>query len=84
MMLKEAQFTRVVIRFQPQSTHSVAMATFWPTFHHDGKISPAWSGGGGGARPPPFTISTFTYTVAVSAPAERANSLPLFLLYPNL
>ncbi len=26
----------------PQSTHRVAIATFWRTFHHDGKISPAW------------------------------------------
>ncbi len=26
----------------PQSTHRVAMATFWRAFHHDGKISPAW------------------------------------------
>jgi hypothetical protein len=25
-----------------QSTHRVAMAIFWRTFHHDGKISPAW------------------------------------------
>ncbi len=35
----------------------------------------------GGARPPPFTISTITYKVAVYAPAERADTLPLFLLY---
>ncbi len=27
-----------------QSTHRVASATFWRTFHHDGKISPAWGG----------------------------------------
>ncbi len=26
----------------PQSTHRAAMATFWRTFHHYGKTSPAW------------------------------------------
>ncbi len=25
-----------------QSTHRVATAAFWRTFHHDGKISPGW------------------------------------------
>ena len=25
-----------------QSTHRVAIADFWRTFHHDGKISPGW------------------------------------------
>jgi hypothetical protein len=25
-----------------KSTHGVAIATFWLTFYHDGKISPAW------------------------------------------
>ncbi len=27
-------------------THRVAMATFWRTFHREGKIGPAWWGGG--------------------------------------
>ncbi len=40
--------------------------------------------GGGGARPPPFTISTITYKVVVYATAERAETLPLFLLYPYM
>jgi hypothetical protein len=35
----------------PQSTHRVANATFWRTFHHDGKISPAWWGWGVHAHP---------------------------------
>ncbi len=30
----------------PQSTHRVAIADFWHTFHHDGKISPGWRGWG--------------------------------------
>jgi hypothetical protein len=30
-------------RFRQQSTHRVAITTFWRTFfHHDGKINPAW------------------------------------------
>ncbi len=39
----------------PRSTHRVAMAmaTFWRTFHHDGKISRPWWGWGG-ARPIPY------------------------------
>jgi hypothetical protein len=33
---------------------------------------------------PPFTLSTITYEVVVYAPAERADTLPLFLLYPYM
>ncbi len=33
------------------------------------------------ARPPPFTISTITYKVVMHAPAERADTLLLYLLY---
>ncbi len=32
--------------------HRVAMAAFWRTFHHEGKISPGWRGGGW--TPTPF------------------------------
>ncbi len=62
----------------------LAIATFWRTFHHDGKISPA--GEGGECTPTPYTITAITYNVVVStrAPAERADSLPLFLLYPYI
>jgi hypothetical protein len=38
----------------------------------------------GGVLPPPFTMSTITYKVVVYAPAERADTLTLFLLYPFL
>jgi hypothetical protein len=31
---------------EAQSTHRVAMTTFWRTFYHDGNISPAWCGWG--------------------------------------
>ncbi len=52
--------------------HRVVTATFWRTFYHDGKISPEL----------PFTLSTFTSKVVVYSPAERADTLPLFLHYP--
>ncbi len=42
--------------------------------------------GGGGARlpPPPITISTIMYKVVVYAPSQRADTFPLFLLYPYM
>ncbi len=43
----------------------------WRTFQHDEKLAQA--GEGGGARPPPFTLITIPYKVAVYTPAERAN-----------
>ncbi len=70
--------------FEPQSTHRVAIADFWHyTSHHDGKISPGWWGWGVHAHPP-FHPITITYKVAVYAPAERADTLPLFHLYPYM
>jgi hypothetical protein len=42
----------------------------------------AQAGVGGGTRPPPFTIFTITYKVAVYASAENADTLHLFHLYP--
>ncbi len=81
-----------------QSTHRVAMATFWRTFHQEGKISPAWWGEV--ARPLPFTISTITSKVVVYSAWEGrynlpistlplyvlcgADALPLFPLYPYM
>jgi hypothetical protein len=38
----------------------------------------------GRARPPRFTISTIKNKVVVYAPAERADTLPLLLLYPYM
>jgi hypothetical protein len=37
--------------------------------------------GGGVTRTAPFTKSTITHKVVVYAPAEMADTLPLFLLY---
>ncbi len=59
--------------------HRVATASFWHTFHHEGKISPDWCGWGG-ARPPPFITFTITSKDAVYAPAEWADTLTLFHL----
>jgi hypothetical protein len=41
----------------------------------------AQPGENGGCTPNPFTISTVMYKVVVYAPAERADTFPLFLLY---
>ncbi len=41
----------------------------------------AQAGEGGDTHPPPFTLFTITYKVAAYAPAERADTLTLFLLY---
>jgi hypothetical protein len=61
------------------------MATFWRSLPHEGNFSPAWWGLGG-SRPPPFTLFTIKSKVVVYpyAPAERAYTLILFLLYPFL
>ncbi len=47
---------------------------------------PALAGVGGIARPSPFILVTITFKVVVYsyAPADRADTLPLFLLYPYM
>ncbi len=62
--------------------HRMATSTFWCTFHQDGKISPVWWEWG--CTPTPFALSTITHKVGVYAPAEKADTLPLFLLYPYM
>ncbi len=81
-------FLVVSVLLKSQSTHRVAIADFWRTSHHNGKISPGWLGWGPCAHPPPSQPNTITYKVAVYAPAERADTLyvytlPLFHLYPT-
>ncbi len=44
----------------------------------------ALAGEGGGARPPPFTLFTITYKVAVSDLVERADTSPPFLISSTL
>jgi hypothetical protein len=63
-----------------ESTNRLAIATFWRTFHHDGKFSPTWWG----VLALPLPLSTITSKVVVYAPAERADTLLLLLLYPFL
>ncbi len=41
----------------------------------------AQAGEGGGSTPTPFQPITIKYNVAVYAPAERAETLPVFPLY---
>jgi hypothetical protein len=48
------------------------------------RVKSAKDGEGWGARPPPFNISTIIYKFEVYGPAERADTLPLFLLYPYM
>jgi hypothetical protein len=72
------EIDRTLRWLKTQITHRVANATFCCTFHHDGKFSPAWW------EWECFTISTITYKVVVYDPAERADTLPLFLLYPYM
>jgi hypothetical protein len=69
------------IRHQQHRVHRVAMAAFWPIFHHDGKISPArYWGGGGAARQSPFMIYIITYKV-VADTLPLVSTLPLQYLY---
>jgi hypothetical protein len=58
----------------------------WPLsgVHSIMMVKSARSGEGGDARPLPFTLSNLTSKVVVYAPAERAYTLPLFLLYPYM
>jgi hypothetical protein len=61
----------------------VAIAYFWRTFHHDGKIALAGEGGGVHALPTPFH-SSYPHVQSCSvryAPAERADTLTLFYPY---
>jgi hypothetical protein len=51
------------------------MAAFWRTFHHD-------ACGGGGCMPSPFPYSS--HHVKVHVPAEWADTLTLFHLYPHV
>jgi hypothetical protein len=51
------------------------------------KLAQPGEGGGRGrvhAHPLSLYISTITYKVVVYVPAERVDTLPLFLLYPYM
>ncbi len=52
--------------FEPQSTYRVAIADFWRTSHHVGKLALAGEGGGVHAHPPPFSqLPSRTYSCSV-------------------
>ncbi len=55
----------------------------WPLSgaHSNMRVKSTQAGGVRGARPLPFTISTIAYKVVRHAPAERADTLLLYLLY---
>jgi hypothetical protein len=63
----------------------MAMTIFLAYIHSIMMTKSALAGEGGaegGHAVPPFTISTITSKVFVYTPAERADTLSLFLLYP--
>ncbi len=64
--------------------HRVHTEWQWPLFgtHSIMMVKSAQPGEGGSARPPPFALSTIMTKVVVYAPAERTDTLCLFLLYP--
>ncbi len=66
--------------------HRVHTEWHWafPGEHSVTMVKSAQPGEGGGCRPPPFTLYTITSKVVVYVPAERAETLPLFLLYPYM
>jgi hypothetical protein len=94
------------LQLQSQSIHRVAIAGFWNTSHHDGKISPepellnflgvqesiplAYVAGWPVRHPCSCSVPSphcpkilaLAGEGAVYAPAERADTLPLYLLYP--
>jgi hypothetical protein len=59
------------------------MADF-PCVHSIMMEKSALAGEVGGARPPPFTLFSITYKLAVYAPAERADTLPLFFISTHI
>ncbi len=71
---------------RPQSTHRAATASFWRTFHHNGKLSPAWWGWGGGVHADPLSLYLPSHTIVWCTLPLRghADTLPLFLLHPYM
>ncbi len=63
----------------PQSTHRVAMANFWRTFHHDEKSALAVMREGVHAHP--LSLYLLARTNLQWAQAEGAETLPVFHLY---
>jgi len=72
---------------ETQSTHGVAMATFWRTLHYDGKISLACWGEGGGSSPSPYrSVYHHKQSCGVRSSCEGRytppiSTLPLYVQY---
>ncbi len=47
-------------------------------------VKSAQPGVAGGCTPSPFTLSTITSKVVVYSPADKGDTVPLFLLYPYM
>ncbi len=56
------------------------LVTLWRTFHHDGKISPAWWGWGAHARPPFHYIYLHVQSSNVRSSREGRYTSPIFTL----
>jgi len=69
--------------FNLQCSSDTRVHTEWQFPHSIMMEKLALAGEGGDVRPPPFALFTITYKVAVYAPAERADTLPVFHLYPT-
>jgi hypothetical protein len=75
---------------RPQSIHRVAMATFWRTFHHEGKIRVHHEGGGGGGdatlrgqiRSSYFSFTLFS-SVGAPPPPLPQYRMSLEIIYPR-
>jgi hypothetical protein len=62
-------------------------STFWRKFQHDGKINPAWCGWWVHALPRSIYVYIFHHKQSCGvqyAPADSADTLPLFLLYSDM
>ncbi len=64
--------------------HRVATATFWRAFNHEGKIIPGWWWWGVHSLTHSLYLYHHVQSCSVYAPAERADTLVLFLLYPYM
>jgi hypothetical protein len=80
------QFTVVFVLIVTEQVSECTEYTewLWPLSgaHSIMMVKSAQPGEGGSVRPHLFTLSIITSNVLVYAPAERADTLPLFLLYP--
>jgi hypothetical protein len=68
----------------PTEYTQVGNADFWRIRSIMMETSALAGEGGGGCAPTPFILVIITYKGALYAPSERADTLPLFHLYPYM